>query len=210
MTHLLPEWPLFSAFLAASLALALTPGPGVLYVVTRSVVQGRRYGFASVAGIALGNLGNAFAASVGLATLLAVSSLAFSAIKYAGACYLIYLGIQMLRSPAADTGPAVRRAESLGRVFRDGLIVALFNPKTTVFFGAFLPQLLDTGGAPVLQNMALGSIFVAIAALTDSLYALASGRIAPVLRGQLQRRLGGGVLIGLGIFTGLVARRPAQ
>lgn len=210
MTDLLPEWPLFSAFVAASLVLSVTPGPGVRYIVTRSVVQGRRHGLASMAGIALGNLGNALAASLGLAALFALSSLAFSIVKYAGACYLIYLGIQMLRSPPADSRPALRRAEPLSRVFRDGLIVALFNPKTTLFFGALLPQFLDAIDAPMLQSMALGSVFVAIAALTDSLYALACGGIAPLLRGQLQRRLGGGVFIGLGIFTALVARRPGQ
>jgi len=95
MIDLFPPWPLFSAFLLASLVLAVTPGPGVLYIVTRTLVQGCRFGLASVAGIALGNLGNALAASVGLAALFAISTFAFSVVKYAGALYLIYLGVQM-------------------------------------------------------------------------------------------------------------------
>src|SRR6266851_4284300 len=102
MTDLLPAWPLLSAFLVASFILAVTPGPGVFYVVTRSLLQGRRFGLASVAGVALGNLGNAFGASIGLAALFAVSSLAFSVVKYAGALYIIYLGIQALRAPERE------------------------------------------------------------------------------------------------------------
>ena len=129
MTDLFPPWPLFSAFLLASLILAVTPGPGVLYIVTRSLVQGRRFGLLSVAGVALGNLGNALAASVGLAALFAVSSLAFSVVKYAGALYLVYLGVQMLRSSSAENSAAVPAAVPLGQVFRDGFVVALLNPK---------------------------------------------------------------------------------
>ena len=136
MTALLPPWPLFSAFLLASLVLALTPGPGVLYIVARSLMQGRRSGMVSVAGVALGNLGNALAASVGLAALFAISSAAFTAVKYAGAIYLVYLGVRMLRSARVDLPAARLAAVPLGRLFRDGFMVALLNPKTTVFFTA--------------------------------------------------------------------------
>jgi threonine/homoserine/homoserine lactone efflux protein len=204
MTNLFPPWPLFSAFLLASLILAVTPGPGVLYIVTRSVVQGRRSGLVSVVGIALGNLGNAFAASFGLAAVFAMSSVAFTVIKYAGALYLVYLGVQMLRSPAVET-PTTVPAVSQGLVFRDGFVVALFNPKTTIFFAAFLPQFLSAGASTVLHSMALGVAFVAVALVTDGVYALAAGAVAPMLRGGSTRRigrmLGGGVFIGLGIFT---------
>ena len=99
--NVLPTWPLLSVFLAASFILAITPGPGVFYIVARSVAQGRRHGLASVAGVALGNLGNAVGASLGLAALFAVSSTAFTLVKYAGALYLVYLGIQVLRAPGA-------------------------------------------------------------------------------------------------------------
>lgn len=214
MTDLFPPWPLFSAFLLASFVLAVTPGPGVLYIVTRSLVQGRRSGLVSVAGVALGNLGNALAASAGLAALFAVSSLAFSVVKYAGALYLVYLGAQMLRSSAVENSSAVPPAAPLGRVFRDGFVVALLNPKTTVFFAAFLPQFLSPNAPPMFQGMALGSIFVAIAAVTDSAYALAAGVAASTLRGgvarRIGRRLGGGVFIGLGLFTALAGSRGAK
>lgn len=211
MTDPFPPWPLFSAFLLASFFLAVTPGPGVLYIVTRSLVQGRRFGLASVAGVALGNLGSALAASVGLAALFAVSSLAFSVVKYAGALYLVYLGVQMLRSSPGENSAAVPTAVPLESVFRDGFVVALLNPKTTVFFAAFLPQFLTSSAPPMFQSMALGALFVAIAAVTDSAYALAAGAAAPALRGRvvrrIGRRLGGGVFIGLGVFTALAGSR---
>lgn len=211
MTDLLPPWPLFSAFLLASLVLAVTPGPGVLYIVTRSLVQGRRSGLVSVAGVALGNLGNAVAASVGLAALFAISSLAFSVVKYAGALYLVYLGVQMFRSSPVETSAAVPGTAPLKRVFRDGFVVALLNPKTTVFFAAFLPQFLSPDASPIFQSMVLGSLFVAIAAVTDSAYALAAGAAAPALRDsvvrRIGRRVGAGVFIGLGVFTALAGSR---
>lgn len=206
----LPDGPHLAAFLAASFILAVTPGPGVFYIVARSLAQGRSAGLASVAGVAAGNFGNALAAAVGLATLFAVSSLAFTVVKYAGAAYLVYLGIQMLRRPIAgpvDAPPAPAR-----HVFRDGLVVALFNPKTTLFFAAFLPQFMRADTAPLPQSIALGALFVGIAAATDTLYALAAGTLAPALgrlRGKqtLGRRLGGGLFIGLGIFTALTGQR---
>lgn len=204
---LVPPWPLFSAFLIASLVLAVTPGPSVLYIVTRSLVQGRRHGLVSVAGIGLGNLGNAFAASVGLAAIFAVSSFAFSVVKYVGAAYLVYLGVRMLCSSGVEHAPAAAATDPLVRAFRDGFIVALLNPKTTIFFAAFLPQFLSDNSSPIFQSMALGSFFAAIAAVTDGVYALAAAAVSPVLRASGARRagrwLGGSVFIGLGLFTAL-------
>ncbi|WP_131110507.1 LysE family translocator [Sulfuricystis thermophila] len=210
MPDLLPNGPLLSAFLIASLLLAVTPGPGVLYIVARSLGEGRRAGLASVAGVALGNFGNALAAAFGLATLFAISALAFTIVKYAGAAYLVYLGVQMLRRPVAapgDVPPA-----SLPDVFRDGFVVALFNPKTTLFFAAFLPQFMDAEAEPLTQSLMLGALFVAIAAITDSLYALGAGALMPILKRfrdspALARRLGGGLFIGLGIFAALTGQR---
>ncbi len=217
MSGALPAWPLLSAFLVASFVLAVTPGPGVLYIVTRSLVQGRRAGVASVAGVALGNLGNALGASLGLAALFAVSSTAFLVVKYVGAAYLVYLGVRMLRAPPASetAAPAAMPASaSTGKAFRDGFVVALLNPKTAVFFAAFLPQFLHAQAEP-LQSVALGAIFVAIAAVTDSAYALAAGIIAPLLAGRSGaarhgRRIGGGIFIGLGLFTALSGGRAPQ
>src|SRR5262245_18278702 len=215
MQAILPSWPLLSAFLAASFILAVTPGPGVFYIVTRSVMQGRRHGLASVLGVALGNLGNAVGASIGLAALFAISSLAFMVVKFAGALYLIYLGIQALRAPQVEAAAANPAPASLGRIFRDGFVVALLNPKTAIFFAAFLPQFMSADAAPIVQSVALGSLFVAIAAMTDTCYAMAAGAIAPMLsRARDVRALGryltGGAFIGLGVFTALGGPRSGK
>lgn len=212
--NVLPNWPLLSAFLVASFILAISPGPGVIYIVTRSVSQGRRHGLASVAGVALGNLGNAIGASLGLAALLAVSSLAFSIVKYAGALYLVYLGIQALRA-ADDAAPRLAEPAPLRRVFRDGFVVALLNPKTAIFFAAFLPQFMTTPTASLAQSLALGALFVAIAAVTDSGYAIAAATIGPTLgRARRVRVIGryfrAGAFIGLALFTAFAATERAQ
>ena len=195
-----------SAFLITSIILAVTPGPSVLYIVTRSLTQGRRFGLASVAGVALGNLGNAVGASIGLAAVFAVSALAFTLVKYLGALYLVYLGIHAVRAPQPDRASAMPAPASLRRIFRDGFIVALLNPKTAIFFAAFLPQFMNTESPAIVQSLTLGSVFVAIAATTDTAYALAAGALASVLtraRGvrSLGRYLTGGSFIGLGIYT---------
>jgi threonine/homoserine/homoserine lactone efflux protein len=213
--NFLPDWPLFSAFLAASFILAVTPGPGVFYIVTRSVLQGRRHGLASVGGVALGNLGNAMGASVGLAALFAVSAVAFTVVKYAGALYLIYLGVQALRAPQPEDHSPAPVPARISRIFRDGFLVALLNPKTAIFFAAFLPQFMSARTVPMLQSVALGSLFVAVAAVTDTAYALAAGAVAPLLsRARRVRALGryltGGAFIGLGVFTALSGARSSK
>ncbi|HKQ61287.1 MAG TPA: LysE family translocator [Candidatus Polarisedimenticolaceae bacterium] len=197
---------MLSAFLIASFILAVTPGPGVLYIVTRSLTQGRRFGLASVAGVALGNLGNAVGASLGLAAVFAVSAVAFTVVKYLGAVYLLYLGIQAIRAPRTGEATAAPAPGSLGRIFRDGFVVALLNPKTAVFFAAFLPQFMNAQTPALVQSVTLGSIFVAIAALTDTAYALAAGALAPALvraRGvrAAGRYLTGGAFIGLAVYA---------
>jgi len=219
MTEILPSLPLFGAFLAASFVLAVTPGPGVFYIVARSVTQGRVSGLASVAGVALGNLGNAIGASLGLAALFAISSLAFAVVKYLGAAYLVFLGVQALRRRAADDdgpatvdAPAPLATPSLERIFMDGFVVALLNPKTALFFAAFLPQFIDASRSPMAQTIALGVVFVAMAAVTDSLYALTAGAVQPWLsraRGAQSAGpyLTGGAFIGLGLLTALSGQR---
>src|SRR6478735_1338052 len=153
---MLPELPLLLAFVGASLVLALTPGPAVVYIVARTVAQGRASGLASVLGVALGNLGNAVGAALGLAALFAVSSAAFTVVKWAGAAYLVYLGIRLWRTVPASAGPATPPppVQPLDRVFRDGFVVALLNPKTSLFFAAFLPQFMDGHGSALAQTLA--------------------------------------------------------
>jgi threonine/homoserine/homoserine lactone efflux protein len=214
VTALLPAWPLLSAFLVASFILAVTPGPGVFYVVTRSLLQGRRFGLASVGGVALGNLGNAAGASIGLAALFAVSAVAFSVVKYAGALYLVWVGIRMLRAPGREAGAAPPPAP-MHHIFRDGFVVALLNPKTAIFFAAFLPQFMSADAPPMLQSLALGTLFVLIAAVTDTGYAIAAGAVAPVLArarrvNALGRYVTGGAFIGLGLLTAVSGSRTAK
>ena len=215
MNDILPPWSLLAAFIAASLVLAVTPGPGVLYIVTRSFAQGRRAGLASVAGVAVGNLGNAIAAAVGVGALLAVSSTAFSIVKYAGALYLVCLGVRVLcaQPHAVIAGEPVPSRSRL--IIRDGFIVALLNPKTAIFFAAFLPQFMSATGEPILQGVTLGTVFVMIAVVTDSAYAVAAGAIAPALSRAggaqaLGRYLTGGTFIGLGVFTALASPQSGK
>lgn len=209
----LPPWPLLSAFVLASLLLAITPGPAVVYLLTRTLAQGRRAGLASVVGVALGNLGNALGAAIGLAALFAVSSLAFTVVKYAGAAYLVYLGVKALRAPApaVDAGAVVHEVR-LRTVFRDGFVVALLNPKTALFFAAFLPQFTHAAGSPLAQSALLGAVFVLVAAVTDVLYVLSASVLAPALRRAGRARAWGrfatgGAFIGLGLYTALSGHR---
>jgi threonine/homoserine/homoserine lactone efflux protein len=196
----------------------------VLYIVARSMSQGRASGLASVAGVALGNFGNALAASFGLAALFAVSSLAFTVVKYAGAAYLIYLGIQAMRATAraSESAPANGSDNAhtiatldLHRIFRDGFVVALLNPKTTIFFATFLPQFIDPRGSVSGQSILLGAIFVVIAAITDSIYALAASRIAPALSrakhsNAIRRYASGFTYIGMGLLAAFSSQRGTK
>ncbi len=218
MSDLLPPWPLLSVFLLASFVLAVTPGPGVFYIVTRSVAQGRRSGLASVAGVAAGNFGNAVAASMGLAALFAASSLAFEVVKYAGAAYLIYLGIKALRAKGSVAATDALKFVPLWPIFRDGFVVALLNPKTAIFFTAFLPQFMSAdmgganGGVALSQALWLSALFVLIAAVTDATYALLAGAIAPRLAnskaaGGVARVTAGVSFIALGVFAALSGRK---
>lgn len=198
--------PMLAAFLLATLLLAATPGAGVVYIVARTLAQGRAAGLASVAGVALGNLGNALGATLGLAALFAISSLAFTIVKFAGAAYLVYLGLRALRNSSGRPETARFDAPRLPRIFRDGVFVALLNPKTALFFAAFLPQFIDPATSAARQGAALGATFVLVAALTDTAYVLAASAAASAWSGRQRgatagRYLTAATLIGLGIFT---------
>jgi threonine/homoserine/homoserine lactone efflux protein len=213
---MLPDTPLLLAFVGASLVLALTPGPAVVYIVARTLAQGRACGLASVLGVALGNLSNAVGAALGLAALFAVSSVAFTVVKWAGAAYLVYLGIRMWRAvPAvADAASQAPVQSPLQRVFRDGFMVALLNPKTTLFFAAFLPQFMDAHASPLMQTLALGGVFVGIACCTDLIYVLTASLVAPRLNRAARHavwgnRLAGTSFIALGVLTAM-GTRPAR
>ena len=191
-------------FVVAAFLLLITPGPAVLYIVTRSMDQGRRAGLVSVAGVHAGTLVHIGAAAAGLSAVLTASALAFSVVKYLGAAYLVYLGVRRLLDRStltAERPPAVR----LRRAFVDGFVVNLLNPKTGLFFLAFLPQFADVGRGQVgVQILVLGLIFVGLGLVTDGLYALGAGTAARRLRASprflaSERWVSGGMYIGLGV-----------
>ena len=177
--------PTFAIFVLASLILAITPGPGVIFLVTRTLSQGRSVGVASIGGVALGNFSNASIASLGLAVVFATSSTAFLIVKLAGALYLVFLGIRALVSGTTASSAAPLRPTSQVKAFRDGFLVALLNPKTALFFAAFLPQFIGPGGSPLMQSLFLGGVFVLIAICTDTAYVMAAAALGPRFTGLL-------------------------
>jgi len=198
-----------AAFALASLALAATPGPGVAYIATRTITQGRIAGLASVAGVALGNLGNALAASLGLAAVVLAWPWAFGLIKLAGAVYLIGLGVQSWRAPVARAADTPMTAQPPGRIARAGALVALLNPKTALFFVAFLPQFVGAGPGAAQRSVVLGVLFVAIAACTDTAYVLAAHAVAGTLQsssslGRWAQRVTAFVYVALGVLAAVV------
>lgn len=208
MTPLLPSWPLLSTFLLSSLVLALTPGPGVIYIVSVTLAHGRSIGLVSAVGVGLGNLVNALAAILGVAALMALSSTLIKIVQYIGAAYLLYLGGQLWLSKPTSTShtPSLPLQKTPQSAFWDGFIVALLNPKTTLFYAAFLPQFLTQTNTPVLPGLVLASLFILICITTDSLYALvASQYVSRFKQGfrhhYLSQRLSGSLLIVLGIVT---------
>jgi threonine/homoserine/homoserine lactone efflux protein len=198
-------------FLAATVALVVTPGPVVLYVVARSMSQGTRAGLASVLGAELGNAVHVAAAALGLAALLASSALAFSLVKYLGAAYLIALGVRKLigREVRGPQGSREPPPQPLRALFGQGILVAVLNPKTALFFLAFLPQFVDPRrGSPTAQILSLGAIMVAVAVVSDSAYALLAGSVGQWLWRnprfvRSERYVGGSVYIGLGALAAL-------
>lgn len=201
----MPDFTHLPLFIIASAVLLITPGPAVLYIIGRSVDQGRRAGLVSVGAIEVGNSMHVIAATLGLSALLLSSALAFSVVKYMGAAYLVYLGLRKLLACEAAHVTRARRPANLRRVFTQGVMVAMLNPKTALFFVAFLPQFIDPAqGAIAGQMLFLGGLFIAMALISDSLYLLLAGAVGhwfkglgPVLR--MQRYLVGGLYIGLGL-----------
>jgi threonine/homoserine/homoserine lactone efflux protein len=211
----MPDGSTLLLFVGTSLALLAIPGPAVLYVVTRSLDQGHRAGLVSVIGVESGTFAYALAAAIGLTGLIAASEIGFTIVKFAGAAYLVSLGVRKLLE--GDDAPRQEAATSArSRLFLRGMLVQLLNPKIAIFFLAFLPQFVDSSGPVAIQILVLGTIFTLLAALTDSAYVLLAGAIGGRLRsGRRARRrlarLSGGVYIGLGVTAALAGHaRPAQ
>ncbi|GJM37031.1 MAG: RhtB family transporter [Acidimicrobiales bacterium] len=206
----MPDGSALLLFSGAALALLLVPGPAVLYIVARSASQGVRAGLVSVAGIHVGTLVHIAAAVVGLSAVIVASAAAFTAVKLAGAGYLVYLGISALRGGASSFGSSPDAPErSHRRIFRDGVVLNTLNPKTAVFFLAFVPQFVDVdAGNTTAQVVVLGALFVLIGLVTDGVYALAAGRIGRRLRrsstaARRSERTAGVIYLGLGVTTAL-------
>jgi threonine/homoserine/homoserine lactone efflux protein len=202
-------------FITAALGLLVIPGPAVLYITTRSASQGRRAGLVSMLGVHTGSVVHVLAAVAGLSALVLASALAFSAVKLAGAAYLIYLGLRTIlgRRTAGRSADAPPRA--LRRVYVDGIVVNVLNPKTALFFMAFLPQFVDPSRGPIwTQTLVLGLLFIALGCLSDGMYALAGAQAGRWLRGRQGagrsgRYAEGAILVGLGVAAlALPHRRP--
>ncbi len=194
-------------FAAAAMALTLAPGPDLALIIAHTVKGGRRNGFAAMAGIWAGALGHVTLAAFGLSAILAASATAFAAIKWAGAAYLVWVGVQTLRGTGGPTaGPGARHGDAW-RIFRQGVLTDLLNPKVAIFFLAFLPQFVVEGAGPVWAQLALhGVLVVASAVVVEPPLILLGERLAKRLHGRnprLERALGG-VLIGLGVRLALI------
>ena len=210
----MPSGSTFVLFAAASVALLVIPGPAVLYIVTRSVEQGRRVGLASVAGVHVGTVVHVLAAAAGLSAILVSSAVAFTTVKYAGAAYLIVLGLRRLLGPAGAAHAVVPTVSAPGRAFRQGVVVNVLNPKTALFFLALLPPFLDPKRGPLFaQVVLLGLTFIVLGLLSDGAYALLASYLGVRWRRRrtslrLGERLSGLVYVGLGVVAALT-RRPA-
>ena len=207
---MIPEPGTLAVFALASLALAVVPGPAVLYIVAQSVHGGRRAGVVSALGVASGGMVHVLAAVIGLSALLAASAEAFTAVKILGALYLVWLGIRTLLS--ADDRIGGRAAErTLARTYRQGVVVNVLNPKTALFFLAFLPQFVDPHESTRGQLAILGGTFVLIALTSDLVWALVAGTAGAVLRRsrtflRIQRYVSGTIFVGLGALAATAGR----
>jgi threonine/homoserine/homoserine lactone efflux protein len=216
----MPETSTLALFAVAAVTLLLIPGPAVLYIVTRTLDQGRAAGLASVCGVHVGTLLHVAAAALGLSALLVSSATAYDTVRWLGAAYLVWLGVRRLLArdedvpEAAAAGPGARRT-GLGRIFAQGVVVNVLNPKTALFFFAFLPQFVDTSrGSVPFQVVVLGAAFVLLGLLSDGAYALLASTGAGWLRrrpkvARASRLVSGGVLISLGVTTALAGSRSS-
>lgn len=212
----MPELHTLTVFAAAALLFAVVPGPAVIYIVTRSVDQGRAAGIVSALGIATGTFVHVPAAAVGLSALLVSSSTAFTTVKYLGAAYLIYLGIRQLLDREERELHAAPAARSLRRIYAQGALVGVLNPKTALFFLAFLPQFVDPArGSTAVQLIILGVLLVSISMMSDSCYALLTGTAGVWLRRRgstfmrRQRLVSGAIYVALGVSAAVAGSRSA-
>ena len=204
----MPDLNSLISFAVASVALLVIPGPAVIYVVNRSVADGRHIGLAAVVGLELGTFMHVLAATVGLSAILATSENAFNVVKYLGASYLILIGLRTLtRKPEAISTSASSMTQS--QAFRQGFIINMLNPKIALFFLSFLPQFIDPNiSSNARQSLILGSVFVLCGFVIDGIYALTASSLREVLvRGKalpfIQQYVAGVVFVLLGVAAAL-------
>ncbi len=200
------------AFLIAAVLLAVTPGPGIAYVVARTVAGGRGEGLASCLGTALGGMLHVLAAALGISLLVAKSALAFSLVKYVGAAYLIYLGVRLVLRSSHESQTARLSSQGPRRAFLEGIVVETLNVKTALFFLAFLPQFVSAGEPLIPQLVMLGSICVFLNTAVDVVAVFAADRLlkskaARATRARLLTRISGATLLGLGAYLALAKRQ---
>jgi threonine/homoserine/homoserine lactone efflux protein len=202
----MPDLSTIAAFSAATIALLLIPGPAVLYILNRSISDGRQVGLAAVAGLELGDLIQATAAAAGLSAVLAASATAFNIVKWAGAIYLIVTGIKTLKNRPAPIDPD-QAGVSMKRAFRQGVIVNALNPKTALFFLSIFPQFVHVDEPHAgIQSMVLGAVFVVLATLFNGMYSLTASSLRHLLlrNGVLpfvRRYVSGVMFLGLGVLA---------
>jgi threonine/homoserine/homoserine lactone efflux protein len=206
-----PDPARLAFFVGAALALLAVPGPAVVYIVTQSIGHGRRAGVVSCAGIFTGTLVHVAAATIGLSALLSSSATAFDVVKYAGAAYLIYVGLRRLAGREPEPAPERAGLRSNAHLYRQGVVVNVLNPKTALFFLAFLPQFVDPSrGSATLQILFLGLLFAVLGFCSDGTYAVVAGTFGEWLRTSrrylsLQRYFSGAIFVGLGVVAALSA-----
>jgi threonine/homoserine/homoserine lactone efflux protein len=208
-----PEPEQLLVFVGAALLLLVVPGPSVLYIVTRSIDQGRKAGLVSMLGIEAGALVHVAAAALGLSAILMTSAAAFSVVKYAGAAYLVFLGVRRLMTPEEPLRESDPAREPVRRLFWQGVLVNALNPKTALFFLAFIPQFVDLTAPIAPQVLLLGAIFILLALLSDGVYALVASGAGRWLRrsvrfAKARRYVTGGVYLGLGVTAAASGSRP--
>ncbi|MDB9524654.1 LysE family translocator [Oscillatoria sp. CS-180] len=208
----MPDLITFGVFLSAAIALAITPGPGILYVMTRSLRGGRQEGIASALGTSAGGLFHVVAAALGISIVLAASAIAFAIVKYLGAAYLIYLGVKTLLGQDSSTQVGSFQKTGHNRAFFQGVVVEVLNPKTALFFLAFIPQFINPDGIIFVQFLLLGTISVLLNTAVDFIVILLAGPIGQLLHNSprlraTQRYATGTGLIALGGYVALTGEQ---
>ena len=212
----MPAPSVLPLFIVSALALLVIPGPAVLYITARAAAHGRRAGLVSLLGVHTGSVVHVLAAVAGLSALLVASATAFTVVKVVGAVYLIYLGLRTISGRASSDGGPGRSPHGLRRLYFDGIVVNIFNPKTALFFLAFLPQFVDPDRGPVwMQTLILGLLFIVLGIASDGAYAIASAHVGSWLlddeaRRRRSRLVEGGLLVGLGVTSLAVPHQRAD